>query len=340
MSHTGFMYRCLELAKRGAGYVAPNPMVGCVIVHDGRIIGEGWHKNYGGPHAEPEAITSVKNKALLAESTLYVSLEPCAHHGKTPPCADLIVRTGIPKVVIGCSDPFKEVNGRGISILKTAGIAVTSGVLENECAQLNRRFFTFHRQNRPYILLKWACSADGFLAPPGKQRTQISSEPARILLHKWRSEEAAVLVGSETLKTDRPLLDTRFWNGRNPARIFACGHLKNLPEVDDAPSLIFNFEKDGIYGAHTLIKTNENEPVWSALQALHKRNIQSVLVEGGRNTLQQFLDAGIWDELRIIRSNTVFMKEGIAAPALSVMPDETETVGTDTIQVFYSKTAQ
>ncbi|HVS95811.1 MAG TPA: bifunctional diaminohydroxyphosphoribosylaminopyrimidine deaminase/5-amino-6-(5-phosphoribosylamino)uracil reductase RibD, partial [Puia sp.] len=211
------MRRCLQLARLGAGHVAPNPMVGAVLVFEDRVIGEGYHRRYGGPHAEPECIASVAepDKTLIGRSTLYVSLEPCAHHGKTPPCADLIVRMGISRVVIGCRDPFPEVNGKGIERLRAAGVEVQTGILEDECVRLNKRFFTFHLEDRPFIVLKWAQTARGFIAHSraGAERLRISNEITDRLVHKWRSEEASILVGPRTAVLDDPALTVRLWKG-------------------------------------------------------------------------------------------------------------------------------
>lgn len=216
-----YMQRCLQLAQLAAGHTAPNPMVGAVLVHDGVIIGEGYHKQYGGPHAEVNCINSVaeEHKHLIPSSFIYVSLEPCAHYGKTPPCADLIIRNKIPKVVVGCRDPFKQVDGKGIEKLVNAGIDVTVGVLEKECRQVNRRFFTFHTQHRPYVLLKWAQTGDGKIASYSEERLLISNDISNKLVHKWRSEEAAILVGTNTALMDNPSLTNRLWSGKSPIRL-------------------------------------------------------------------------------------------------------------------------
>src|SRR5258706_6298419 len=240
------MRRCLELATLGAGNVAPNPMVGAVLVYHGRIIGEGYHQKYGEAHAEPNSIASVKeeDRKLISQSTMYVSLEPCVHFGKTPPCADLIIKHKIPKVVIGCRDPFKEVNGRGIEKLKAAGVETEPGVLEKECKELNKRFFTFHTKHRPYIILKWAQTANGKMSGQGRDRLYISNEFTNRLVHKWRSEEAAILVGTNTALLDDPQLTTRLWTGNNLVRMVIDMDLK-LPSSlrlfdDEASTIIFN----------------------------------------------------------------------------------------------------
>ncbi|HEY2720248.1 MAG TPA: bifunctional diaminohydroxyphosphoribosylaminopyrimidine deaminase/5-amino-6-(5-phosphoribosylamino)uracil reductase RibD, partial [Chitinophagaceae bacterium] len=226
--HDIYMHRCLDLARLGAGHVAPNPMVGAVLVHDERIIGEGYHQQYGGPHAEPNCIASVKKEEqhLISESILYVSLEPCAHYGKTPPCADLIIKNKIPRVVIGCFDPFEEVNGKGIEKLKGAGIDVLVGILEHECKKLNKRFFLYYQQHRPYIILKWAQSSNQKIGAGAGNRTYISNEFTNRLVHKWRSEEAAILVGTNTALQDDPELTTRSWIGNNPRRLVMDMDLK------------------------------------------------------------------------------------------------------------------
>ena len=240
------MYRCLQLAQAGAGHVAPNPMVGAVLVYNNRIIGEGYHREYGMPHAEVNCIASVKKEdlRLVNKSVMYVSLEPCAHYGKTPPCADLIIQYRIPKVVVGCRDPFPEVNGKGIEKLLAAGVNVTTGILEKECRELNKRFFTFHTQRIPYIVLKWAQSSDGAIAATDGSAIQISNAYSSILVHRWRSEEAAILVGTRTAMLDDPALTTRLWPGKNPVRLVIDRELKlpvSLRLFDESvPTVIFN----------------------------------------------------------------------------------------------------
>lgn len=320
--------RCIQLAYNGLGTTYPNPLVGCVIVHDGKIIGEGWHQKAGEPHAEVRAIASVKDKSLLAESTLYVSLEPCSHYGKTPPCADLIITHRIPRVVIGTTDPFAKVAGRGIEKLRAAGCEVTVGVMEKECRELNKRFFTFHEKKRPYIFLKWAETADGFIAPAYKDTLApvwITDAYTRQEVHKMRSEEQAILVGVGTILADNPSLDTRDWYGKNPLRVIIDPHLHSPKEFkvwnDLQPTLfITNKEKvsDKNYGVQTEIISidfTHNIPQ-QICGLLYQRNIQSLIVEGGAYTLQQFINAGLYDEMRIYKSEVSF-GEGVKAPQIS-----------------------
>lgn len=317
------MERCIELARRGAGSVAPNPMVGAVLVHNNRIIGEGWHQQYGQAHAEVLCIASVNeaDKSFISQSVLYVSLEPCSHFGKTPPCTDLIIRNKIPKVVIGCRDPFKEVDGRGIEKLKAAGIEVVTGVMEQECKELNKRFFTFHQQQRPYIILKWAQTIDGFIGTGNKERLIISNEYSNRLVHKWRSEEAAILVGTNTALADDPELTTRLWPGKSPVRLVADMNLRlpaSLKLFDGSiKTIVFNAvkqeEKENLR-FYKLEKSRKFIP--QLMDALYKLNIQSVLVEGGATLLQSFIDEGTWDEARLIVNNELSISNGLTAPVL------------------------
>lgn len=338
------MYRCLELAELASGHVAPNPMVGAVLVHENRIIGEGYHQQYGKPHAEVNCIGAVaeKDQKLIARSTLYVSLEPCAHFGKTPPCADLIIRHRIPQVVIGCRDPFKEVDGKGIGKLKAAGIEVVTGVLERECRNLNRRFFTFHEQERPYIILKWAQTADHFMGT-SQQRLLISNEYSNRLVHKWRSEEAAILVGTHTALLDDPALTNRLWQGPSPVRLVLDRDLR-LPQHlkifnREVPTIIFNSVKEGEERGLRYYRLVKNENIIGQLMsALYKLNIQSVLVEGGARLLQSFINEGIWDEARVIANQELRLGEkanGLQAPGLAnALPvSETKYEG-DRIRIF------
>lgn len=325
--HETYMHRCLQLAKLAAGNVAPNPMVGAVLVHQHKIIGEGYHKKYGQPHAEVNCINSVEdsNKHLIEKSTLYVSLEPCSHYGKTPPCAHLIVKNKIPEVVIGCVDVYKEVDGKGIEILQNAGIKVTVGVLKNECLDLNKRFFTFHEKKRPYIILKWAQSANGKIGTSpkssAKERTLISDEITNRLVHKWRSEEAAILIGTNTALIDDPSLTTRLWKGNNPIRLVIDMDLRlpsSLKIFDkQTRTIIFNKNKSTQDGTLVFYKIDPENFLRSLSDALYKLNIQSVLVEGGAKLLQTFIDAGLWDEARVIKNEELIIKNGIDAPQLS-----------------------
>ncbi len=337
-----YMHRCLELAKKGLGLVAPNPLVGAVLVYNDEIIGEGFHHQYGGAHAEVEAIKAVKKTELLQFSTLYVSLEPCAHFGKTPPCSDLIIEKGIPKIVIGCVDPYAEVAGKGIEKLRKAGREVVVGVLHPACVEMNRRFFTFHQHKRPYIVLKWAQTADGFMDKLRTDHTQqinwISSPKTQQLTHRWRSEEAAILVGRNTVINDNPSLTCRAVHGKNPLRI-VIDRKATLATTqyalfnEDAETLIFNEKKDGQFGHITYCKINFDSFFEEIMMALSERNIQSVIIEGGAYTLQSFIQHNLWDEARVITGNMTF-GEGIKAPTLSKGHLETSTFGLDKISYY------
>ncbi len=318
------MQRCIELAALGVGNVAPNPMVGALLVFNNRIIGEGYHETFGYAHAEVNCITGIKDadRCLIEKSTLYVSLEPCAHFGKTPPCVDLIIEQKIQHVVIGCRDSFEKVNGAGINKLIAAGIKVDVGILETACIDLNRRFFTLHQKKRPYIILKWAQSQDGFIAAEANTKTKISNIYTDRLVHKWRSQEAAILVGANTVKTDNPTLTTRNWKGKNPVRIIIDEALKLSNN-----SNVFNVEADSIVINRKLSAVKENVEYYKidnsqlvidgVLDCLYKRGINSVIVEGGSITLQYFINAGLWDEARIITNTSMFLKNGVNAPKLN-----------------------
>lgn len=326
-----YIRRCIELAKNGLGTTYPNPLVGSVIVHNGKIIGEGWHRKAGEPHAEVNAVNSVKDKSLLSKATIYVSLEPCSHHGKTPPCCDLIIANKIPNVVIGTIDPFAKVAGNGIKKLMEAGINVTVGVLEEECSELNKRFFTFHQKKRPYIILKWAESADGFIAPDEMRRQAenggikkpywITNQYSRQMVHKWRSEEQAVLVGTQTVLDDNPKLDVRDWKGENPIRIVLdrTGKISEDYSVkDNKTKTIIITEAQNFKNSENIFYENctfDNSLVFNISDVLFRHEIQSVIVEGGRRTLQTFIDANLWDEALIFRGNANF-NNGISAPNL------------------------
>jgi len=338
-----FMHRCLELAKPGAGYVAPNPMVGAVLVYEGRIIGEGYHQQYGGPHAEVNCINSVKeqDKDKISGSVLYVSLEPCNHFGKTPPCTDMIIANQIPEVVIGCRDPFKEVDGKGIEKLKAAGVKVIYGILEKECKQLNKRFFTFHIKHRPYIILKWAETADGKIAGNGTDRLYISNEQTNRLMHKWRSEEASILVGTNTALLDDPELTTRNWNGPSPVRSVVDLELK-LPLSlrvfnDKQRTIIFNTIKhDEQENLIYYQLTEDVNLVHQIVNALYQMKIQSVIVEGGARLLQSFIDEGMWDEVRIIKNEELIINNGLSAPELLNRNAEQEIkILSDSIKIYH-----
>jgi diaminohydroxyphosphoribosylaminopyrimidine deaminase / 5-amino-6-(5-phosphoribosylamino)uracil reductase len=369
-----YMHRCIELAKLG-GKVAPNPMVGSVLVYGDRIIGEGYHQKFGEAHAEVNCINSVKpeDRHLIEQSTIYVSLEPCAHFGKTPPCADLIIKHNIPKVVIGCRDPFELVAGKGIEKLKAAGIEVSCGILEEECKGLNKRFFTFHRQHRPYIVLKWAQTGDGKIAHSleesvsaqspasnkkgASKRLFISNEYTNRLVHKWRSEEVAILVGTKTALLDDPELNTRLWPGKSPIRLVVDKNLE-LPSSlklfnRKYPTIVFNTKKHTIEenSAFSLWPEKPEDPllyyyqitedvslVHQIVHALYQLKVQSVLVEGGAFLLQSFIDEGIWDEARIITNENLFVGDGLPAPFLK---DQQllakEQLSTDTIRIYINK---
>lgn len=338
-----YMQRCLQLAQLAAGHTAPNPMVGAVLVHNGVIIGEGYHQQYGGPHAEVNCINSVaeENKHLISSSTIYVSLEPCAHYGKTPPCADLIIRNKIPKVVVGCRDPFKQVDGKGIEKLVNAGIDVTVGVLEKECRQVNRRFFMFHTQHRPYVLLKWAQTGDGKIASYSNERLLISNDITNKLVHKWRSEEAAILVGTNTALMDNPSLTNRLWHGNNPIRL-VVDMGSRLPQNlhlfnGEVKTIVFNtikHEEDESMSYYQV--TEDVNLVHQILNACYQNGITSIMVEGGARLLQSFIDEGLWDEARVITNTQLFIGEGLPAPALrNFNLAQSEQLYTDTINYFY-----
>lgn len=310
-----FIKRCFDLALNGIGFVSPNPLVGCVITHNNKIIGEGWHKKYGGPHAEVNAVASVTDKTLLSSSTVYVNLEPCSHHGKTPPCADMLVEHQVKKVVISNIDTNKLVGGKGIEKLRNAGIEVVTGVLEQEGRHLNRRFFTYMEQQRPYIILKWAQTSDGFISRRGS-RDQISNELSQKLVHRWRSEEDAFLVGTETAAIDNPRLNVREWTGRDPVRVVIDRNLRldrSLHLFDGSQrTIIYNQIKDeGDY-----VKFNN---VIDIIADLYKKKIQSLVVEGGATTLNLFIEAGLWDEARVFVSDLEF-HDGIKAPVIGSKP--------------------
>ena len=317
-----YMSRCIQLAKLGEGNVAPNPMVGAVLVYEYKIIGEGYHKKYGGPHAEVNCINNVeeKNKSLIEKSTMYVSLEPCAHQGKTPPCSDLIIKNKIKKVVIGCRDTYEKVAGKGIEKLQNAGVETVTGILEKECIELNKRFFTFHQKKRPFIILKWAQSANGKIGSHENKRILISNDYSNHLVHKWRSEEAGILVGTNTVLKDDPLLTIRLWKGKNPVRILIDKKLK-LPLSlkifnKDSKTIIFNLYKNAIEENCRFIKLENDNFLNEITLSLFENDIQSILVEGGTKTLQSFIDAGLWDEARVITNEELIIESGIAAPEI------------------------
>lgn len=336
-----YMKRCLELAINGMGNTAPNPLVGSVIVYGKQIIGEGYHEKYGQQHAEVNAINSVKDKELLPYSTIYVNLEPCCHHGKTPPCSDLIIQSGIKKVVIGSVDTHDIVAGKGVSRLRNSGCDVKTGVLKNKCIDLNRRFFTYHEKKRPYIILKWAQSADGFIDFERKPCTKIgpnwiTSNYLRMLVHKWRSEEQSIMIGANTAINDNPKLNVRMWQGENPLRIIIDPNLKLSHDLDifdnSQKTLIINAKKDKSESNIKWLKLDCScgKLIEQLLGYLYKEKVQSVFIEGGRVLLQSFIDKGYWDEARVF-SGRQFFSAGVTAPSIkgkteSVNEFENETL--------------
>ena len=334
------MQRCLQLARMGAGAVAPNPMVGAVLVYNDVIIGEGYHRQWGGPHAEVECISSVKKECehLIPQATLYVSLEPCAHFGKTPPCADLIVVQGIKKVVVGCRDPFSLVAGKGIEKLKAAGIEVIVGVLEKECTELNRHFFTYHTLQRPYITLKWAQSSNGCIAN-GNFKPLSSTYTAR-LVHRWRSEHKAIMVGTNTALFDNPQLTTRYWPGKTPLRIVLDKTLRlpaSLHLFDGQhPTVVFNcIQHSEHYNLTYCQLSREGNWMEQMVKALYHLKVDSLLVEGGTQLLQSFIDAGLWDEAKVITAEKLNVQNGISAPQLHHHQcTGHQTIFTDTIRTY------
>ncbi len=339
-----YMHRCLTLAALGSSEAAPNPMVGAVLVHEEKIIGEGFHAKYGHAHAEVNCINAVeqKNVQLISESTLYVLLEPCAHFGKTPPCADLIIDKKISKVTIGCTDPFEQVAGKGIEKLQAAGIQVTTGILENECRTLNKRFFTFHTLHRPYIILKWAQSIDNKIAKDNSH-VAISNEYTNRIIHQWRSEEMAILVGTNTALIDDPQLTTRLWPGKNPLRLVIDMNLK-LPSslklfTDNNKTIVFNGIKQEENGNVVYCRLQkEKNIIPQILATLYRMQIQSVLVEGGTKLLQSFIDEGLWDEARIIINEKMIIGEGLLAPVLKHhLLQSSENIFSDHIRRYKNK---
>ena len=345
--HQNYLQRCIDLARLGAGSVSPNPMVGSVIVFDDKIIGEGYHKVYGQAHAEVNAINQVlenhKNaKELLKRSTIYVNLEPCSHFGKTPPCADLIISSEIPRAVIGCRDPFDQINGKGIEKLKNAGIEVLEGILTDECIDLNKRFFTRIQKQRPYIILKWAQTADGFFAPIDRSQKWISSQNAKQLVHRWRTEEDAVLVGKNTVIADNPRFNSREWPGKDPIRIVIDRRLElphDLNIFDQSQdTIIFNEQKTDLVDRIKYLELEGFDNLLPQLIAyqLYLMDIQSMIVEGGAETLNLFIKAGLWDEARVFTGPQNW-KSGISAPILPNKPIETQTVGPDVLNIWENK---
>lgn len=336
--HAQYMRRALELAEWGRGNVSPNPMVGCVIVHNGEIIGEGFHKVYGGPHAEVNAVNSVKNPELLPQSTVYVTLEPCAHYGKTPPCANLLVEKSVKKVVIAAFDSNPLVGGKGIQILKDAGIEVETGILEKEARSQNRRFFTQIEKKRPYIILKWAQTLDGFVARKDYSSKWISNSLSRQQVHKWRAEEDAILVGRNTAHYDDPSLNVRDWVGKNPLRLVIDGQLQLSPELKlfdhGIPTICYNLKKSEINGNLEWKKLTPKFEIQEILDDLQERKIQSLIVEGGSFLLNKFIESELWDEARVFTSQVKFL-EGIKAPQISHPASERVHFLEDELAIYY-----
>lgn len=327
--HRKYILRCIEIAKSGLGITAPNPMVGAVLVYNDSIIGEGFTSPYGGPHAEVNAIQSVTDRELLKKATLYVTLEPCSHYGKTPPCADLIIKSKIPRVVIGTLDPHEKVAGQGIQKLKGAGCEVTVGVLEKECQEHHKRFLCFHQKKRPYIILKWGETLDGFIAPSNEMRTKnpepfwITNTYSRQLVHQWRAEEQAILVGTNTVLKDNSKLDIRHWTGKNPLRVVLDRDLKidaSFHVLDgSAPTLLLTEITDTTrYKKHIDYEWMDfsKDVAIQICNVLYKKNITSIIIEGGTQTLQTFINANLWDEVRVFTGNISFNK-GLKSPQIS-----------------------
>lgn len=332
-----YIKRCIELAQKAIGKTYPNPLVGSVIVHNGKIIGEGYHHKAGENHAEINAINSVEDKSLIPESTIYVSLEPCAHYGKTPPCALKIKEFGFKKVVIGAMDSHDKVNGKGKKIIQDAGIEAVSGILEKECIELNKRFFTYHEKKRPYIILKWAESGDGFL-DKDFQPTAISNSLVNHFVHQLRADEHAILVGTQTALTDNPSLTVRNAEGTNPVRILIDFDLKVPGNFkiynDEAPTFIINNKKEGTENNIRFIKTGKENFLQDLMDALYKEQIQSVIIEGGSYTLQQFIKEQLWDEAIIIRNEGLKLGNGTKAPHLDSKPYEIKSFRDNTVSFY------
>jgi diaminohydroxyphosphoribosylaminopyrimidine deaminase / 5-amino-6-(5-phosphoribosylamino)uracil reductase len=344
--HDKYMTQCITLAKKGFGNVAPNPMVGCVIVYGDQVIGEGYHQEYGKAHAEVNAVNSVEDQSLLKKATLYVNLEPCSHFGKTPPCADLIIEKKIPKVVIGTTDSFAAVAGRGIKKLKDAGIDVTVGILEAECKELNKRFFMFQEQSRPYIILKWAQTSDGFIDiirnEEGLEKAlRITNDESNSLSHQWRSQEQAIIVGKKTAIFDNPQLTVRKVNGKNPLRIAIDKNLSipahyNLLDKS-TPTLIFTAGDAHSETNLEYVKVNFDVPLLpQIMKVLYGKNIQSLIVEGGTNLINSFIHNGLWDEARVFISG-MKIENGVNAPQIEQKPEEKQNIGEDILLIYKNK---
>lgn len=349
--HEKYIKRCIQLAQNGLGTTYPNPLVGSVLVYNDKIIGEGWHQRAGENHAEVNAIKSVKEESLIKKATIYVSLEPCSHYGRTPPCSDLIIASGIKKVVIGTVDPFAKVSGKGIKKLLEVGCEVNVGIMEAECKKLNKRFFTYHEKKRPYIILKWAQTEDGFIAPekrPDRSPVWITNKFSKQLVHKWRSEEAAILIGTNTAVEDDPELTTRLWQGQDPVKVVLD---KNLRIPTDS-KIFQGTGKTIVFCSVKLQKPSENnaeaktniiheavnfdeELIPQMLEILYKHELQSVIVEGGSQTLQGFLDSGCWDEARVFTGKEKFGK-GVIAPRFEMNYTKEVLLRLDNLKTYYN----
>ncbi len=342
--HQNYIQRCIDLAQNGLGKTYPNPMVGSVVVYKDTIIGEGWHQKAGDPHAEVNAIASVEDKSLLKKATIYVSLEPCSHFGKTPPCADLIIAHKIPKVVIGCLDPNPKVAGRGVKKLLESGCEVAVGILESESVDLNKRFFRFHQKKRPYIILKWAQTSDGFIAPI-KQETGkpfwITGKASKQLVHKWRSEEQAILVGTTTVLKDNPQLTNRLWEGNSPVRIILDQHLKINKEAavldGKVKSIVLTSKNQtqfaDLKNVHFETVAFDKNLAQHICEVLYKHQIQSVIIEGGAQTLNTFIKSDLWDEARVFKSKKV-LNQGVKSPVLNKNVNHTLQISEDQISFY------
>jgi diaminohydroxyphosphoribosylaminopyrimidine deaminase / 5-amino-6-(5-phosphoribosylamino)uracil reductase len=339
-----YMRRCLELAQRGKGQVAPNPMVGAVLVYKDRRIGEGWHERYGEAHAEVRCLESVadEDKHLISESTMYVSLEPCAHFGKTPPCAVRLAEEKVKEVIVCNDDPFEKVQGKGFDLLHTAGIKTETGVLMDEGRWVNRRFFCFHQQKRPYIILKWAQTEQSYFASSDGSRLQMSNRHSQQLVHKWRTEEAAILVGTKTAIADDPQLTARLWEGRQPLRIVIDRRLE-VPAThmifgSEARTWIVNEKEDKAEGQTRLIRMSfEGNVIEQLMERLHEEQITSLIVEGGAKLLNSFIESGLWDEARVFITPNI-LKEGVPAPLLTNSDKAFESdIAGDTLKVYVQR---
>jgi diaminohydroxyphosphoribosylaminopyrimidine deaminase / 5-amino-6-(5-phosphoribosylamino)uracil reductase len=338
------MNRCLDLAVKGLGSVAPNPMVGCVIVYDGKIIAEAFHEKYGEGHAEPNAIKKVSDE-LLKDCTLYVTLEPCSHYGKTPPCADLIISKGIGKVIVGNLDSNPLVAGKGIQKLKDAGIEVEYGVLDKECRELNKRFFTFHEKKRPYIILKWAQTQDGFIShwplPENKEDNWITGKESKSLVHQWRTEEQAILIGYNTLLADNPYLNARLAKGKNPIRLVLTHYLDFSETLNvfnsDAKTIVFNTIKHEVKGNVEFVKIDWSSKAQQVLDYCFKNNIDSIVIEGGTNTIYNFTNLNAWDEARVFVNPHKKFEHGISAPDILFNQSTPEQIGDDLLYTLFNR---